>query len=72
MNNSQLKQYTEERIRAYILVSFVALFITYSLVTVSSWDVDNNFPWSGPPVTLSHWIYVNQIQHVWKMFHEIW
>lgn len=52
------------------LAALTGLASAYSIITVMCWDIDNQN--STSVVTLAHWIYVNQIQHVWRMLHEIW
>lgn len=50
----------------------LGLFIGYCVFTIIGWDVDNEYPNLHGHMTLVHWIWVNQIQHVWHMLHDIW
>jgi hypothetical protein len=55
-----------------LLAVCLSLFTAYCVLTVSYWDIDNQYPSLFPHMTLAQWVWVNQIQHVWKMLHDLW
>lgn len=55
-----------------LLAACTGLFISYCIATVSTWDIDNQYPDLYPHMTLAQWIDVHQIQHAKRMLHELW
>lgn len=57
------------RLRHVAYCFAIAMTFCYVVITVTSWDQDQEF---GPRVTLVRWIEINQIDHARRMLHELW